>query len=63
MHTELRNKVMTELATNITLAEFINSSSIAQLARILRVHIALERLIPSGEVSSQTTDDMEDISL
>jgi aryl carrier-like protein len=60
---ELRHRIMTELAVDIPLEEFIGSSTLAQVARLLLDQLVLTSVIQSAPLSPGLSDETEEITV
>jgi len=63
MGMELRHRIMTELAVDIPLEEFIGSSTLAQVARLLLDQLVLTSVIQSAPLSPGLSDETEEITV
>ena len=60
---ELRHRIVTELAVDIPLEEFIGSSTLAQVARLLLDQLVLTSVIQSAPLSPGLSDETEEITV
>ena len=60
---ELRHRIVTELAVDIALEEFIGSSTLAQVARLLLDQLVLTSVIQSAPLSPGLSDETEEITV
>jgi len=60
---ELRHRIVTELAVDIALEEFIGSSTLAQVARLLLDQLVLTSVIRSAPLSPGLSDETEEITV
>ena len=60
---ELRHRIVTELAVDIALEEFIGSSTLAQIARLLLDQLVLTSVIQSAPLSPGLSDETEEITV
>ena len=60
---ELRHRIVTELAVAIALEEFIGSSTLAQVARLLLDQLVLTSVIQSAPLSPGLSDETEEITV
>jgi len=60
---ELRHRIVTELAVDIPLEEFIGSSTLAQVARLLLDQLVLTSVIQSAPLSPGLSDEIEEITV
>jgi hypothetical protein len=60
---ELRHRIVTELAVDIPLEEFIGSSTLAQVARLLLDQLVLTSVVQSAPLSPGLSDETEEITV